>query len=177
MMSVHPRLVIQRELQVSIRRPRSGIPPLFERVSCDRHPPSFCVPFHDRFVLLVSLAIFWARSEKAGNASGAVSSCERDGSDACHERLSSNKKITGCVAHYNQQRKECLVQTISKEQTDGGTSELDEVLDAKTDSFVASRIANSHVRGMRDNTVISGAPVALNNEQGAKTWFDNLMTR
>jgi hypothetical protein len=177
MMSVHPRLVIQRELQVSIRRPRSGIPPLLKefRVTVTRHRSVFL--FMTAFVLLVSLAIFWARSEKAGNASGAVSSCERDGSDACHERLSSNKKITGCVAHYNQQRKECLVQTISKEQTDGGTSELDEVLDAKTDSFVASRIANSHVRGMRDNAVISGAPVALNNEQGAKTWFDNLMTR
>jgi hypothetical protein len=157
--------------------PRPGIPPLLKEfhVTVPRHRSVLL--FMTAFLLLASLALFWARSEEAGNVSSAVSNCERDGSDACHERSSSNNKITGCVAHYNQQRKECLVQTISKEQTDGGISELDEVLDAKTDSFVASRIANSHVSGMRDNSVISGAPVALNNEQGAETWFDHLMSR
>jgi hypothetical protein len=67
------------------------------------------------------------------------------------------------------------VRRIEKDEN-GGKSYYDEVLDPKTDHFIAARSRKAGERGPHDDdTVITGAPVPLNDEVGAQSWFNGLM--
>lgn len=62
------------------------------------------------------------------------------------------------VGHYNERRHQCLVQISSERGENGGKSYYDEVVDPKTDHFIAARSRTIGERGPHDDTVITGAP-------------------
>ena len=84
-------------------------------------------------------------------------------------------KITALVGHYNERRRQCLVEISSEKDENGGKSYYDEVVDPKSDHFIAARSRTVGGRGPHDETVITGAPVPLNDEVGAQSWFKGLM--
>jgi hypothetical protein len=84
-------------------------------------------------------------------------------------------KITALVGHYNKRRHQCLVEIISEKDENGGKSYYDEVVDPKTDHFIASRSRTVSKRGQHDDTVITGAPVPLKDEAAAQSWFSGLI--
>lgn len=67
-------------------------------------------------------------------------------------------KITALVGHYNERRHECLVEIISERSEKGGKSYYDEVVDPKTDHFIAARSRTVGEPGPHDGTVITGPP-------------------
>jgi hypothetical protein len=48
-------------------------------------------------------------------------------------------KITALVGHYNERRHQCQVEIISEKDENGGKSYYDEVVDPKTDHFIAAQ--------------------------------------
>jgi hypothetical protein len=84
-------------------------------------------------------------------------------------------KITALVGHYNERRHQCLVEIISERDENGGKSYYDEVVDPKTDHFIAARSRTVGERGPHDGTVITGAPVPLKDEAAAQSWFNGLI--
>jgi hypothetical protein len=84
--------------------------------------------------------------------------------------------ITALVGHYNERRRQCLVEISSEKDENGGKSYYDEVVDPKTDHFIAARSRTVGERGPHDDdTVITGAPVPLKDEAGAQSWFNGLI--
>jgi hypothetical protein len=81
--------------------------------------------------------------------------------------------ITALVGHYNERRHQCLVEISSEKDENDGKSYYDEVVDPKTDHFIAAR--SRTVGEPHDDTVITGAPVPLKDEAGAQSWFNGLM--
>jgi hypothetical protein len=84
-------------------------------------------------------------------------------------------KIIATLGHYNERRHQCVVQISCEKDEKGGRSFYDEVVDPKTDHFIASRSRTVGERGMHDNTVITGAPVPIDDETGAQAWFNELI--
>jgi len=84
-------------------------------------------------------------------------------------------KITALVGHYNERRRQCLVEISSEKDENGGKSYYDEVVDPKSDHFIAARSRTVGGRGPHDETVITGAPVPLKDEAGAQSWFNGLI--
>jgi hypothetical protein len=83
--------------------------------------------------------------------------------------------ITAVVGHYSERRHQCLVE-ISEKVENGGKSYYDEILDPKTDHFIAARSRTVGERGSHDDdTVITGAPVPLKDEAGAQSGFNGLI--
>jgi hypothetical protein len=84
--------------------------------------------------------------------------------------------ITAVVGHYNERRHQCLVEITSEQDENGSKSYYDEVIDPKTDHFIAARSRTVGERGPQENdTEITGAPVPLKDEAGAQSWFNGLM--
>jgi hypothetical protein len=84
--------------------------------------------------------------------------------------------ITALVGHHNERRHQCLVEIISEKDENGGKSYYDEVVDPKTDHFIAARSRTVGERGPHDgDTVITGAPVPLKDEAAAQSCFNGLM--
>ena len=84
-------------------------------------------------------------------------------------------RITAIVPHYNENLHRCLVEISCEKPENGQKSFYDQVLDAKTDEEIGSRIRSIEVQGEGSSTVISGAPVRLDDEAGAQNWFNGLM--
>ncbi len=84
-------------------------------------------------------------------------------------------RITAIVPHYNENLHRCLVEINCEKPENGQKSFYDQVLDAKTDEEIGSRIRSIEVQGEGSSTVISGAPVRLDDEAGAQNWFNGLM--
>ena len=84
-------------------------------------------------------------------------------------------KITAIVGHYNDRLHQCLVEISSEKDENGGKSYYDQIVDPKTDHFIASRSRTVGERRPHDDTVITGAPVPLDDESGAQSWFNGLM--
>jgi hypothetical protein len=84
-------------------------------------------------------------------------------------------KATAIVPRYNEQRHQCFVEISNERTENGGKSLYDEIIDPKADELIASRMRDVGEQGERDNTVISGAPVRLDNKAGAESWFEGLM--
>jgi hypothetical protein len=84
-------------------------------------------------------------------------------------------RITAIVPHYNERLHRCLVEISCENSENGRKSLYDEVVDAKTDEEIGSRIRTIEEQGKGDSTVITGAPVRLDDEAGAQNWFNGLM--
>jgi hypothetical protein len=83
--------------------------------------------------------------------------------------------VTAIVPHYNEQRHQCLVEIRSERTENGGKSLYDEIIDAENDHFIASRMQDIDKSGRPGDTVISGAPVRLDDKAGAESWFKGLL--
>jgi hypothetical protein len=107
----------------------------------------------------------------------------RGGKDCIHEAKEYSQlphlvpgNITALVGHYNERRHQCLVEITSEKDENGGKSYYDEVVDPKTDHFIAARSRTGGERGPHDDdTVITGAPVPLKDEAAAQSWFNGLI--
>jgi hypothetical protein len=60
----------------------------------------------------------------------------------------------------------------SEKDENGGKSDYDEVVDPKTDHFIAARSRTVGERGAHDDDMVNtGAPVPLKDEAGAQSWL------
>ncbi len=84
-------------------------------------------------------------------------------------------RITAIAGHYNERLHQCLVEIRCERDENGGKSYYDRIVDPKTDRFIAERTRDVGEQGMRDNTIVTGAPVPIDDESGAQSWFEGLM--
>jgi hypothetical protein len=92
-------------------------------------------------------------------------------------RFADAGEIVAYASHFNQQRRQCLVEITSKRPEDGQLSVYDQIFETKEGSFVASRTRPSGARHPSDGVIVMGAPVPAQYEAAAKAWFNNLMTK
>jgi hypothetical protein len=85
------------------------------------------------------------------------------------------RKVTAIVSHYSEKRHQCLIDISCEKPENGGKSFYDEIVDPETDHFIASRIREIGEQGKRDSTIVTGAPVRLDDEAAAQSWFEALM--
>jgi hypothetical protein len=127
-------------------------------------------------VVLLALASSFGRAHD-------LASVARQEKDCAHEAKEYGQlphlvpgNITALVGHYNERRRQCLVEISSEKDENGGKSYYDEVVDPKTDHFIAARSRTVGERGPHDDdTVITGAPVPLKDEAGGQSWFNGLI--
>ena len=84
-------------------------------------------------------------------------------------------KVIAIVPHYSEPRHKCVVEISCEKAENGGKSLYDEIVDPETDHFIASRTREIGEQGRPDSTIVSGAPVRLDDEAGAQSWFEALM--
>jgi hypothetical protein len=84
-------------------------------------------------------------------------------------------KVIAIVPHYSESGHKCVVEISCEKAENGGKSLYDEIVDPETDHFIASRTREIGEQGKPDSTIISGAPVRLDDEAGAQSWFEALM--
>jgi hypothetical protein len=103
--------------------------------------------------------------------------CSEQASDFRSEasRLASGATAVTYTSHFNQQRHECLVEITSNRSEDG--SVYDQIFDPKDETFIASRTRPARVRSSPDEEIVMGAPVPVQQESVARTWFNDLMTK
>jgi hypothetical protein len=84
-------------------------------------------------------------------------------------------KVIAIVPHYSESRHLCVIEVSCEKAENGGKSLYDEIDDPETDHFIASRTREIGEQGKPDSTIVSGAPVRLDDEAGAQSWFEALM--
>jgi hypothetical protein len=84
-------------------------------------------------------------------------------------------KVVAIVPHYSESRHQCVIEVSCEKAENGGKSLYDEIVDPETDHFIASRTREIGEQGKPDSTIVSGAPVRLDDEAGAQSWFEALM--
>jgi hypothetical protein len=84
-------------------------------------------------------------------------------------------RVTAITPHYNERLHQCLIEVRCESTENGGKSIYEEIVDPETDHFVASRTRDVGEHGREDNTIVTGAPVRLDDEAGAQAWFERLM--
>jgi hypothetical protein len=92
-------------------------------------------------------------------------------------RLAGGGAIVAYTSHFNQQRRQCLVEIISNRPEDGHMSVYDQIFAPKKGSFVASRTRPAGARHTSDGVIVLGAPVSAQQETAAQAWFNDLMTK
>ena len=92
-------------------------------------------------------------------------------------RLAGGGAIVAYTSHFNQQRRQCLVEITSNRPEDSQMSIYDQIFEPKEGSFVASRTRPSRARHTSVGAIVMGAPVPAQQETTAEAWFDDLMTK
>jgi hypothetical protein len=92
-------------------------------------------------------------------------------------RLAGGGGIVTYTSHFNQQRRQCLVEITSNRPEDSQISVYDQIFEPKEGSFVASRTRPSGARPRSVGVIVMGAPVPAQQETAAEAWFDDLMTK
>jgi hypothetical protein len=92
-------------------------------------------------------------------------------------RLAGGGAIVAYTSHFNQQRRQCLVEITSNRPEDSQMSVYDQIFEPKEGSFVASRTRPSGARHTSAGAIVMGAPVPAQQETTAEAWFDDLMTK
>jgi hypothetical protein len=92
-------------------------------------------------------------------------------------RLAGGGGIVAYTSHFNQQRRQCLVEITSNRPEDSQISVYDQIFEPKEGSFVASRARPSGARPTSVGVIVMGAPVPAQQETAAEAWFDDLMTK
>jgi hypothetical protein len=90
-------------------------------------------------------------------------------------RLAGGGAIVAYTSHFNQQRRQCLVEITSNRREE--MSIYDQIFEPKEGSFVASRTRPSGARHTSVGAIVMGAPVTAQQETAAEAWFDDLMTK
>jgi hypothetical protein len=95
------------------------------------------------------------------------------GSEA--ESVTAGSKVVGYKAHYNLQRRQCLVDITSNRPGNGGAYSKEQIFDPKDGTFVAScdRLSGAS----QTSAIVLGAPVPIEKEGAAQAWFNDLMRK
>jgi hypothetical protein len=126
-------------------------------------------------VVMLTLAGVFSQAHDLASIAQREKDCVHEATEYSRLPHSVSGNITAIVGHYNDRRHQCLVEIRCESDENGGKSYYDKVVDPKTDEFIASRSRTVGEQGKLDDTVITGAPVPLNDEPGAQSWFDGLM--
>ena len=92
--------------------------------------------------------------------------------------LAAGGAVVAYAPHFNQQRRECLVEITSDRSDDD--SIYDQIFNPKDGTFVASRTRPASVRSASDGVdevIVMGASVAVQQKSAAQAWFSDLMTK
>lgn len=92
--------------------------------------------------------------------------------------LAAGGAVVAYTPHFNQQRRECLVE-ITNNRSDAGSA-YDQIFNPKDGTFVASRTRPASVRSASDGVdevIVMGASVAVQQKSAAQAWFRDLMTK
>jgi hypothetical protein len=92
--------------------------------------------------------------------------------------LAAGGAVVAYIPHFNQQRRECLVEITNNRSDDG--SAYDQIFNPKDGTFVASRTRAASVRSASDGVdevIVMGASVAVQQKSAAQAWFRDLMTK
>jgi hypothetical protein len=127
-------------------------------------------------VVLLALAGLFGQARDLVSFAPREKDCVHEAKEYSHLPHLVPGAITGVVGHYSERRHQCLVEISSEKDENGGKSYYDEILDPKTDHFIAARSRTVGERGPhKDDTVITGAPVPLKDEAAAQSWFNWLI--
>jgi hypothetical protein len=121
--------------------------------------PVVLVMIHDRSARSVARALDLQCNDEASKFRGSITSFAPAGT------------IVAYTSHYNQQRRECLIQIISSRPEDGGTSFYDEIFNPEHGAFIGSRSRRSGMGQMRGG-VVMGSPLPIEQESAAQAWFN-----
>jgi hypothetical protein len=89
--------------------------------------------------------------------------------------LAAGSKVVDYKAHYNMQRRECLVEITSSRAQDGAEADDEQIFDPSDGAFVAARDSVAGVR--MASAIVTGAPVPIQKEGTAQAWFNDLMRK
>jgi hypothetical protein len=129
-------------------------------------------------VLAASMIVFTATSKQTSELAQLAErqkDCAKQVKEYSHIMHSVEGRITAIIPHYNEARHQCLAEISSERPENGGKAVYDQIVDPKRDTLIGFRLRTVGERGMRDNTIVSGAPVRLEDKSGAESWFDGLM--
>jgi hypothetical protein len=110
-------------------------------------------------VVLLALAGLFGQAHDLTSVARREKDCVREAKEYSQLPHLVPGNITALVGHYNERRHQCLVEISSEKDENGGKSDYDEVVDPKTDHFIAARSRTVGERGAHDDDmVITGAP-------------------
>jgi hypothetical protein len=131
-------------------------------------------------LLLGTILVLVLLSGKRGHGSNVIGlshDCQQQAAEFWKERSSVRDAADSYQSHYNQQRRQCLVDMSSKRQEGDAVSVYDQIVNCGNGAFIASRIMKPGMGGRRDHVIIMGAPVPIAHEEAARAWFNDLMTK
>jgi hypothetical protein len=126
-------------------------------------------------LILFALTGFFSQTRDLASVAKREKECMQEAKEYSHVQRNTPGTVTAIVGHYNERRHQCLVEISCERDENGGKSYYDQIVDPKTDGFIASRLRDVGQRGMFDSTVVMGAPVRIDDKAGAQSWFDGLM--
>jgi hypothetical protein len=128
--------------------------------------------------LVIVLAFLHGRNSRIGTRA-IEGECNEEASGFRGDltRLAGGGAIVAYTSHFNQQRRQCLVEITSDRPEDGHMLIYDQIFELKKESFVASRTRPAGARHMSDGVIVMGAPVPAQQETAAQAWFNDLMTK
>ena len=126
-------------------------------------------------VVAIALQGFSGQTRDLASVTQHQSDCAHQAKEYSEVKRTFPGRVTAMTPHYNEQLHQCFIEVRCETAENGGKSIYEEVIDPETDHFVASRTRDVGEHGRRDPTIVTGAPVRLDDEAGAQAWFERLM--